>query len=114
METTDGAVKGTSKPFFIRTSPFIITSWGGDLVRGRTYMIGWRTTQPSSLRIDILLRREGAMVAEWLLARRVPNTGRADIVIPSGITPGTYRLEIQPGGAFGGLSFLSPPIRVID
>lgn len=115
VETSDGAVKGTSSVFFIRTSPFIITSWGGDLVRGRTSTIGWRTTQPSSFRIAlILLRREGAMVGEWVLARDVPNSGRADVVIPSSVTPGTYRIEIQPGGIFGGLSFLSPPLRVID
>lgn len=115
VETTDGAVKGTSEPFFIRTSPFILTVPAGDLVRGRTYTIGWRTTKPSSLRIShILLRREGAMVGEWVLARDVPNSGRADVVIPSSVTPGTYRIEIQPGGSFGGMSFFSPPVRIID
>lgn len=113
VETADGAIKGTSRPFFIRTSPFILIAPAGDLVRGRAYTIGWSTTQPPSLRIDILLRREGAMVAETLLARQVPNSGRAEIVIPSGIAPGTYRFEIQPGGSFGGLSFLSAPVRIV-
>lgn len=113
VETTDGAVRGISEPFFIKTSPFILTVPAGDLVRGRTYTIGWSTTQPASLRIGhILLRREGAMVGEWVLAREVSNSGRADVVIPSGIAPGTYRFEIQPGGAFGGMSFLSQPVRI--
>lgn len=115
VETTDGAVKGTSEPFSIRTSPFILTAPAGDLVRGRTYTIGWRTTKPSSFRIAlILLRREGAMVGEWVLARDVPNSGRVDVVIPSSVAPGTYRFEMQPGGSFGGMSFFSPPVRIID
>lgn len=113
VETTDGAVRGSSEPFFIKTSPFILTVPAGDLVRGRTCTIGWSTTQPASLRIaHILLRREGAMVGEWVLARDVPNSGRAEVVIPSGISPGIYRFEIQPGGAFGGMSFLSQPVRI--
>ncbi|MDW7761817.1 MAG: hypothetical protein SCM96_14420 [Acidobacteriota bacterium] len=114
VETTDGKVRGTSKPFFIKTSPWIFTVPAGDLVRGRTYSIGWRTTQPSSLRIDIFLRREGAMVAETLLARQVPNSGKAELTIPSGIAPGIYRFEIQPGGSFGGMSFLSAPVRIVS
>ncbi|MBM3304972.1 MAG: hypothetical protein FJY79_03360 [Candidatus Aminicenantes bacterium] len=114
VETTDGKVKGTSKPFFIKTSPFILIVPAGDLVRGRTYSIGWRTTQPSSLRIDILLRREGAMLAETLLASRVPNSGKADLRIPPGIAPGTYRFEIQPGESFGGMFFLSSPVRIVS
>lgn len=113
VETSDGAVKGTSKPFFIKTLPWIITVPAGDLVRGRTYSIRWATTQSSSLRIHILLRREGAMVAETTLAREVPNSGRAEIRIPSGIAPGIYRFEIQPGGIFGGMSFFSAPVRIV-
>ncbi len=114
VETADGVVKGISKPFFIRTSPFILVVPAGNLVRGRTYSIGWRTNQASSLRIDILLRREGSMVAELVLARQVPNSGRAEIRIPAGTVPGTYRIEIQPGGSFGGMSFLSAPFRVVS
>lgn len=115
VRAVDGSVTACSEPFQIKT-PYQLTVAGGIWVAGRTYAVGWRTTDPPATRIRLdLYGGPGSGSFRFPLATLVgdmANTGRADVTIPAGTEPGTRWICLLPNT--WGMCFFSAPITIVS
>lgn len=112
VQSSDGLVRGCSPPFAVR-SPYLVTVAAGDWVVGRANAVGWRTTEPASVRVRLELHG-GSLAFRYpvaTLVRDMGNTGRADVTIPAGTPPGTYWICLLPLSRYD-VCFYSGAIRV--